>query len=91
MDKGELAGIVSLSMLRYLPKEAWSTTRVSKIVRRDPPQASPDEPVEDVLQRMTERSLTVIPVMDRESGKFLGAITSQEILDLIVAEARGEH
>ena len=90
VDKGELAGIVSLSMLRYLPKEAWSTTRVGKIVRRDPPQASPDEPVEDVLQRMTERSLTAMPVMDRESGKFMGAITSQEILDLIVAEARGE-
>ena len=66
-------------------------TRVSKIVRRDPLQASPDEPVEDVLQRMTERSLTAMPVMDRESGKFMGAITRQEILDLIVAEARGEY
>ena len=90
VDKGELAGVVSLSMLRYLPKESWSTTRVSKIVRRDPPLAWPDEPVEDVLQRMTERSFTTMPVMDRESGKFMGAITNQEILDLIVAEARGE-
>ena len=90
MDKGELAGVVSLSMLRYLPKESWSTTRVSKIVRRDPPLAWPDEPVEDVLQRMTERSFTTMPVMDWESGKFMGAITNQEILDLIVAEARGE-
>lgn len=60
-------------------------------MRRDPLQASPDEPVEDVLQRMTERSLTAMPVMDRESGKFMGAITRQEILDLIVAEARGEY
>ena len=89
-DNGDLAGIVSLSMLRYVPKESWSTTRVGRIMRRNPPLASPDEPVEDVLQRMTERSLTAMPVMDRESGKFMGAITSQEILDLIVAEARGE-
>ena len=89
-DNGDLAGIVSLSMLRYVPKESWSTTRVSRIMRRNPPLASPDEPVEDVLQRMTERSLTAMPVMDRESGKFIGAITSQEILDLIIAEARGE-
>ena len=89
-DNGDLAGIVSLSMLRYVPKESWSTTRVGRIMRRNPPLASPDEPVEDVLQRMTERSLTAMPVMDRESGKFVGAITSQEILDLIVAEARGE-
>ena len=46
--------------------------------------------MEDVLQRMTERSLTVMPVMHRESGEFLGMIASQDILDLIIAEARGE-
>lgn len=91
VDKDELAGIVSLSMLRYVPKASWPTMQLGKIVRRNPPLAWPDEPVEDVLQRMTERSLTVMPVMDRESGKFVGVVTSQEILDLIVAEARGEH
>ena len=90
VDQGELTGIVSLGMLRYLPKDSWSTTRVGRIVRRNPPHAWPDEPVEDVLQRMTERSLTVMPVMHRESGEFLGMIASQDILDLIVAEARGE-
>ena len=90
VDQGELTGIVSLGMLRYLPKDSWSTTRVGRIVRRNPPHAWPDEPVEDVLQRMTERSLTVMPVMHRESGEFLGMIASQDILDLIIAEARGE-
>jgi len=90
VDKGELAGIVSLSMLRYVPKDSWSTTQVDKIVRRSAPCAWPDEPVEDVLQRMTERSLTVMPVMDRQSEKFVGMITSQDILELIIAEARGE-
>ena len=91
VDKGELTGIVSLGMLRYLPKDSWSTTRVGRIVRRNPPCASPDEPVEDVLQRMTERSLTAMPVMHRESDKFVGMITSEDILDLIIVEARGEH
>ena len=91
VDKGELAGIVSLRMLRYVPKETWSTTRLARIVRGDPPLAAPDEPVEDVLQRMTERSLTAMPVMERESGSFVGMVTSQDILDLIVADARGEH
>ena len=46
--------------------------QLGKIVRHNPPLAWPDEPVEDVLQRMTERSLTVMPVVDRESGKFPG-------------------
>lgn len=82
--------IPPLIMLRYVPKASWSTTRVGGIVRRNPSLAWLDEPVEDVLQRMAERWLTVMPVMDRGSGKFMGAITSQEILDLIVAEARGE-
>ena len=90
VDKSELAGIVSLRMLRYVPEETWSTTRLARIVRRGPPLASPDEPVEDALQRMTKRSLTVMPVMERESGSFVGMVTSQDILDLIIADARGE-
>ena len=89
VDKGELSGIVSLGMLRYLPKGAWSTTKLGKMVRRNPPCAHPDEPVEDVLQRMTERSLTVMPVVQRESGKFVGAVSSRDILDLIITEAKG--
>ena len=89
VDNGKLTGIVSLSMLRYLPKGAWSTTELGKIVRRKAPFAHPNEPVEDVLQRMTERSLTVMPVVERESDKFVGAVSSRDILDLIIAEARG--
>ena len=91
VDKGEMAGIVSLPMLRYVPKESWSATPLARIVRRDPPRTWPGEPVEDALQRMTERALTAMPVTDRESGRFVGMITSQDILDLIVADARGEH
>ena len=46
--------------------------------------------MEDVRQRVTEQSLTAVPVTDRESGGFVGMITSQDILDLIIADARGE-
>lgn len=90
-DKGEFFGIVSLSMLRYLPKGAWSDTRLGDIARVSALHARPDEPVEDALQRMTENGLTVIPVMDPEAKTFVGAVTSQEIIDLIVSEARGEQ
>ena len=89
-DRGEFFGIVSLSMLRYLPKGVWSDTRLGDIARVSALHARPDEPVEDALQRMTENGLTVIPVMDPEKT-FVGAVTSQEIIDLIVSEARGEH
>ncbi|MCY4355599.1 MAG: CBS domain-containing protein [Truepera sp.] len=78
-------------MLRYLPKGTWFDTHLGDIARVSALHARPDEPVEDALQRMTENGLTAIPVMDPESQTFVGAVTNQEIIDLIVSEARGEH
>ena len=91
VENGSIFGIVSLGMLRYLPKEAWSTTQLENVVRRKTPLARPDEPVEDVLQRMMENSLTVIPVVEEESEEFLGVVSRQDVLDLITLEARGAH
>ena len=91
VDHGELSGIVSLSMLRYLPKESWSNTPLRKLARPRALYTWPDEPVEDALQRMTENSLTVIPVRDRESQKFLGVVNIRQILELITHEATGEY
>ena len=91
VDQGELYGIVSVSMLRYLPKESWSKTPLRKLARRRTLHAWPDELVEDALQLMTENSLTVIPVRDRESKKFLGVVNIRQILELITREALGEY
>ncbi len=90
-DNGNLAGIVSLSMLRYLPKEAWANTRLGEVLRRATPHATPEEFVEDVLHRMQENSFTAIPVIEKEDGRFLGSVTSEEILELLTVEARGER
>ncbi len=54
---------------------------LSDVLRRNVPQAWPDEPIDDVLGRMAHHSLTVIPVMERDSGKFLGSFTSHDVLD----------
>ena len=91
VDEGELYGIVSLSMLRYLPKESWSKTPLRKLARPKSLHTWPDELVEDALQQMTENSLTVIPVRDRESRKFLGVVNIRQILELITREAVGEY
>lgn len=80
---GELAGIVSLAMLRYLPRNEWEHTPLSRVLRRDTPYAYSHELVEDVLQRMTESGLNVLPVADRETGAFVGSISSHEIIELI--------
>ena len=89
VDKDEFFGIVSLGMLRYVPRQSWSETRLASVARRSTPKAWSTEPVEDALQRMTENSLTALPVMDEDSKAFVGAITSQEILELVTSEARG--
>ena len=84
LDDGSVAGIVSLTRLRFVPRRTWSRTPLRNILRLQPPQAHPEEPIDDVLQRMTDHSLTVIPVMDKDTQSFLGTVTSYEILDLVI-------
>lgn len=91
VDKGVLVGIVSLSTFRYLPKASWAQTSLKDIVRRETPVAWPEEHVEDVLQRMTETSLSTIPVVEPKADKFIGAVTREDIVELMITEFRGEH
>ncbi len=88
VDNGSLSGIVSLGMLRYLPEGAWMRTTLEQVMRRETPLAWSDEHVEDVFQRMTENHLTAIPVIDRESERFLGALTTHDVVDLVVNKGR---
>ena len=84
VDGDDLVGIVTLAKLRYLPKSEWSATPLRNVVTKSPPTAAPDELIEDVLQRMTEHALTVIAIVDEDTGKFRGAVSSREILNLII-------
>lgn len=89
VDDGTLVGVVSLGKLRYLPKSEWASTPLRNVVSREPPTASLDELIEDVLQRMTEHGLTVLPVVDEDTGAFRGSVTSREILNLILQSPTG--
>ncbi len=90
-DKDEFVGIVSLSKLRYLPRGEWHRVPVRNVLRHDPLVAHKNDFIEDVLQRMTERGITVAPVIDNQSGKFLGTVTSHDVLEHMLSAARGEH
>ena len=91
VNQGELAGIVSVELFRYLPKHAWARATLDDVIRSETPLAWPDEPVEEVLHRMSENSLSVIPVVERDSEKFLGSVTSNDIVELMIMEATGGH
>ena len=88
---GKLAGLVSVSMLRYLPKAAWSKTPLAEVVRRATPTARPGEHVEDVLDRMQKLGLSALPVVDGDADRLVGSVTSQEIHELITMDIGGGH
>ena len=89
VEQGKLAGIVSMSMLRYLPRSEWERTTLGKVLRQNTPLAYTDELVEDSLQRMTENSITVLPVVEKESGEFIGSVSSGEVLEMVAMTAKG--
>jgi len=49
-------------------------------------QAYPDEPLRVVVYRMAEKNLTRLPVVERETGKFLGLVALEDLL-----KARGHN
>ena len=89
IDQGKLAGIMSLSMLRYLPRNEWDTTQLAQTLRQNIPTASTEDYVEDALQTMTENSTTILPVTDPETDQFIGSIASQEVLEMVLTDAQG--
>jgi Kef-type K+ transport system membrane component KefB len=91
VDDRDLAGIVSLGMLRYLPRSEWARTPLQQVLRHHTPHADSDEHIEDALQQMTDSSLTVLPVRERETGEFIGSISSHEVIEMIVMSARGRE
>lgn len=81
-----LAGIVSLPQVRHLPKQQWQNTTLEKLVRSDYPLAFPKEPLDDVLRRMADHNLSVIPVIDPEKGQLVGSVTSSDVMSSMIGE-----
>ena len=90
-NQDSVAGIVSVELFRYLPKSEWGRTPLSSVLRSGMTTAWSDEPVEDVLHRMSEHAVSVVPVLERETEKFLGSITRNDIVELMTMEATGGH
>ena len=91
VDQGQLVGIVSISMLRYLPRSEWDTTTLTQTLRHNTPTTTTEDYVEDALQTMIDNSITVLPVTDAETTQFIGSIASHEVLEMVVTEAQGHE
>ena len=88
---GALVGIVSLTTFRYLPRGAWNQTSLGEVLVRETPLAWPDEHVVDLIHRMNETGLSVLPVVERESEKLIGSVTQADIVELMVTDYQGGH
>ena len=52
-------------------------------MRAHVPTAWPDELVVDVMELMARCSVTVIPVLDRLTGEFIGTLDSHNVVDIV--------
>ena len=89
VDDGVVGGMVSTGWqgsdgLPFLRRSRLSSLRLDSVMRQRLPEAVVDEPISDVLQRMTDHSISIIPVYDREGGRFVGSITSHDVLDMML-------
>jgi len=83
VDNNKVAGVVSLSRIRSVPKRARSATELQELMRAHVPTAWPDELVVDVMELMARCSVTVIPVLDRLTGEFIGTLDSHNVVDIV--------
>jgi Zn-dependent protease/CBS domain-containing protein len=87
---GGLAGIVTLSDVRRMPRENWEAARVTDIMTRyaDLATIGPDAELEAALKLLQEREVNQLPVVTDEGRTVVGLLTRAGILRLIEARMR---
>jgi chloride channel protein, CIC family len=86
---GHLTGVLTRGDIREHIERQGETvlqSTLGDLVRRDTVSAFADEPLRMVVYRMAEKGFTRLPVVDRESGKFLGLVSLDDLL-----KARSRH
>lgn len=84
-DDGGLAGIVTLSDIRRVPREDWPAARVTDIMTRYGELATvgPDDELEPALNTLQAREVNQLPVVDEDGRTVLGLLTRAGILRLV--------
>ena len=84
-DDGGLAGIVSLSDVRRVPRENWAAARVTDIMTRyaDLARIGPDDELGSALELLQEREVNQLPVVEADGRTVVGLLTRAGILRLI--------
>ncbi len=80
IDQGRLVGLVTLEDVRKVPREQWTTTTVAQTMTpiEKLVTAQPQEDAADALERLTERDVGQLPVI--QEGNLLGLLRRQDII-----------
>ncbi|HXK96203.1 MAG TPA: CBS domain-containing protein, partial [bacterium] len=83
-EEGTIIGIFSMEDLRllFLEEQVQDLIVAMDIANADFVYAFPDEDLHSVLRKLTELVTDEIPVLDRETRKYLGTIKRRDILNL---------
>ena len=90
LEEGRLAGIVSDRDLRSAapalgdPGRAsvLEKIRISEVMTREVVTARPDDPIEEAANRMREKRIGCLPVV--EDGTLVGILTSSDVMEALV-------
>jgi acetoin utilization protein AcuB len=96
LEEGRLAGIVSDRDLRSAAPvlgdpgraAALEKTRVSDVMTREVVTARPDDPIEEAANRLRERRIGCLPVV--QDGRLVGIVTSSDVMEALV-QLMGAH
>src|SRR5579859_4426995 len=82
-----LVGVVTRGDIRdSLATNGDAKREIREVVREESVAAFPDEPLRLVVYRMAEKGLTRMPVVERDTGQFLGLVSLDDLL-----KARARH
>lgn len=79
VDRGGLAGIVSIVDVKELPQDGWERTPVERIMTRAPLKTvTPDSDLSQALRVMVEGNLNQTPVV--ADGRVVGMLSRSDVL-----------
>jgi chloride channel protein, CIC family len=80
VDSGKPVGIVTMSDVITVPREAMETTHLADVMTRNLYLAYPEESLFDVMNVMTTHGIGRLPVVSRQSGQLVGLITRTDVM-----------
>ncbi|MCG3209697.1 MAG: putative zinc metalloprotease Rip3 [Anaerolineae bacterium] len=83
VDGERMVGLVTVHQVKDVPREVWPTTAVGQVMipAAQLRSARPGEKLSVVLERMTNKGINQLPVM--ENGRLVGIVARNNILNAI--------